>query len=194
MTDQENDDITNILRSYDYDIGAYISGANEFKPSIGKTLTFDNQYKSILSEADDEYAKLVAVQMKLAKLKVKQLASTQQNSFSTDKINQELANVPLKIEEKVDEVKKTIDTLLGKVLAPVFQPDLPDFDVDKLIELIKTFLNPVISATNPLKAVVGKIPVLGELAGVMGMMQDRSGQQMSKEELKKVLPKKPEPD
>ena len=170
MTDQENDDITNILHSYDYDIGAYISGANEFKPSIGKTLTFDNQYKSILTEANDDYTKRVAAHMKLAKVKVKLKASTQLNNFSTDKINQELANVPLKIEEKIDEVKKIIDTLLGKVLAPVFQPDLPDFDVDKLIELIKTFLNPVISVTNPLKAVVGNIPVLGDLVGIMGML------------------------
>lgn len=108
--------------------------------------------------------------MKLAKLKVKLKASTQLNNFSTDKINQELANIPLKIEEKIDEVKKIIETLLGKVVAPAFQPDLPDFDVDKLIELIKTFLNPVISTTNPLKAVVGNIPVLGDLVGIMGML------------------------
>lgn len=105
-----------------------------------------------------------------------------------------MANIPLKVEEKIDEIKKTLESLLGKIIAPMYQPDMPEFNLDVVLALIKSFLNPVISATSPLTAVVGKIPVIGELAGIMATLQSGSGQEttLTKEEIKKLVPNKPD--
>ena len=100
------------------------------------------------------------------------------------------------IEEKIDKVKTTLDTLLGKLTLPMYQPNLPEFDVNALIALIKSFLNPVISATMPLTAVLGKIPILGDIIGLLAVLQSGSGAatSLSKEDIMKLVPKKPELD
>lgn len=86
-----------------------------------------------------------------------------------------------------------LDTLLGKILSPLLNPDLPDFDINALIGIIKSFLNPVISATMPLTAILGKIPILGDLIGLLGMLRGGSGSStLTKEELLKRFPEKPE--
>ena len=83
--------------------------------------------------------------------------------------------------------------LLGKIISPALNPDLPEFDIDALIGIIKSFLNPVISSTMPLTAIIGKIPVLGDLAGILGTLSGGSGSStLTKEELKKKFPQKPE--
>lgn len=52
-------------------------------------------------------------------------------------------------------------------MAPMFQPEMPEFDIDALIAQIKVFLNPVLMSTQPLTAVVGKIPIIGELSALL---------------------------
>jgi hypothetical protein len=58
--------------------------------------------------------------MKLAKQLAKANALAQLGQFDTDKINQQLADIPLKIDETIDSVKEKLDILLGKLVAPVF--------------------------------------------------------------------------
>ena len=82
--------------------------------------------------------------------------------------------------------------LLGKIMAPALNPDMPEFDVNALIGIIKSFLNPVISSMMPLTAILGKIPILGDLIGLLGMLKGGSGGSISKEELEKMFPQKPE--
>jgi hypothetical protein len=75
----------------------------------------------------------------------------------------------------------------------VYQPEFPEFDVNKLIGILKTFLDPVLATTKPLTAVVGNIPIIGDiiplLTGASG-----GGSSLTKEELKKFIEqyKKPE--
>ena len=71
--------------------------------------------------------------MEVAKKLAKSMASLQIKQFDTDRISQELSNIPLKIEETIDQVKTLFDTLLGKINVPVFNPDLPEFDINALI-------------------------------------------------------------
>lgn len=102
-----------------------------------------------------------------------------------------MANVPLKIDEVIDSLKETLDVLLGKSIAPVMNPTNIDFNPDLIISQIKALIQPVISATNPLTAVVGNIPILGDLIGLLSVFKSGSGQSADIEELKKQLPSPP---
>lgn len=191
----EAKDITDIVNGFGPAISLFIAVANTCKPSFAKQLSHDGQVKYIQTAADDAFAKNVKVQMELAEKLAKMKAALQIKQFDADKISQQLSDIPLKIEDKIDEVKLILDTLLGKLVAPMYNPDLPEFDVNALIAQIKALLNPVVSATAPLQAVVGNIPVLGDLAGILGMLSSGSGGgKISKEDLKKLVPKKPELD
>ena len=146
-----------------------------------------------MTEATNEYAKLVKMYMSLAKRLAKLYSLDLTKSFDSDKISQELANIPVKIEEKIDKAKEMLDVLLGKILSPLLNPDLPDFDVNALIGIIKSFLNPVISTTMPLTAILGKIPILGDLIGLLNLLRKGSYKSnISLDELRKKFPKKPE--
>lgn len=52
--------------------------------------------------ASDDFQKRVKMQMEMAKKLAKSMSLTQLTQFDTDKINQELSNIPLKIEETID--------------------------------------------------------------------------------------------
>ena len=57
---------------------------------------------------------------------------------------------------------------------------------------MQAVISPLLSITAPLEAVGGKIPILGDLAGVLAMMKSSSGgAKLTKEEIKKLLPKRP---
>lgn len=133
--------------------------------------------------------------MALAKNLAKLKALTANSQFDADAINRELSNIPLKLEEVIDSVKQTLDMLLGKTLSPMMTPDLPEFNPEAIIAQIKIFLNPVISATSPLTAILGNIPIIGELMGLLQTLASGSGQPtLTKEEIMKLVPRKPEPD
>jgi hypothetical protein len=70
--------------------------------------------------ASDKFHQLVKVYMELAKKLAKANSLSQLGQFDTDKINQQLADIPLKIDETIDSVKEKLDILLGKLVAPVF--------------------------------------------------------------------------
>lgn len=193
--DQESEAITVILASYDFDISTYIQKANELNPPIAKTISYTGLQEAIKTMASDKFHQLVKVYMELAKKLAMANSLSQLGQFDTDKINQQLADIPLKIDETIDSVKEKLDILLGKLVAPVFQPELPEFDINAIIGLITSFLNPVLMSTAPLTAVVGNIPIIGDIAGLLGMMSSKSGpNKLTKEEIKKLIPKKPELD
>ena len=70
--------------------------------------------------ASDKFHQLVKVYMELAKKLAVSNSLSQLGQFDTDKINQQLADIPLKIDETIDSVKEKLDILLGKLVAPVF--------------------------------------------------------------------------
>jgi hypothetical protein len=70
--------------------------------------------------ASDKFHQLVKVYMELAKKLAMANSLSQLGQFDTDKINQQLADIPLKIDETIDSVKEKLDILLGKLVAPVF--------------------------------------------------------------------------
>lgn len=92
------------------------------------------------------------------------------------------------VEEKIDMVKGLLDMLLGKLALPMFDPDLPDFDVNAIIALLKSFIVPVIAATKPLGPIIGNIPVLGDFAGILTMMMQSgsTNKKLTPEQLKKL--------
>jgi hypothetical protein len=83
-------------------------------------------------------------------------------------------------------LKEILDTLLGKVVGKLYQPEFPEFDVNKLIEILKTFLDPVLISTKPLTAVVGNIPIIGDIIPLLTSASG-GGSSLTKEELKKFI-------
>jgi hypothetical protein len=96
-----------------------------------------------------------------------------------------LSEIPLKIEEKIDSLKSILDGLLGKISGAIFQPESPDFDINALLGILKSFLDPVIATTKPLTAVVGNIPIIGDIMPLLS--GSAGGGSMSKEDLKKFI-------
>lgn len=99
------------------------------------------------------------------------------------------------IEDKITMLKELLETLLGMVNLPAFNPELPEFDLNAILKLLMAFIMPAMSALNPLTAVIGKIPILGDLMQLAKMLNSGSGSNPkppSKEEILKMLPKKPE--
>lgn len=70
----------------------------------------------------------------------------------------------MKIDDTIDSIQATLDFLLGRgIVSPLMNPASPEFDVGVIIAKIKALLDPVIAATSPLSAAVGKIPLVGDL-------------------------------
>lgn len=110
----------------------------------------------------------------------------------TEKINQKIAEIPIKIEDKIQEIKDMLDGLLGKYLSPIMNPDSPDFNLDAVLAKIEGLLTPLTSAIAPLEAVAGPVPILGDLAGILSLLSSSSGGgKLSKEDLKKLIPVRP---
>jgi len=53
--------------------------------------------------------------------------------YKIDEQLQALSNIPLKMEEKIDQAKTLLDTLLGKIPMPALDPNTPDFDINAII-------------------------------------------------------------
>lgn len=119
--------------------------------------------------------------------KFKGLADRYQRGFENDRISQEIANIPLKIDEKITELKDVFDKLLGKI--PGMDPGSPLFDIQQQIRLIEAAINPVIKATSPLASITGPFPVIGDLFKLLSVASSSSSAppSMTEEEIKKII-------
>ena len=110
-----------------------------------------------------------------------------------DAANQKLAEIPPKIEDELDNFNKTLKSLMGKNISPKVDINSPDFDINVAIGDLNKILDPVLGAISPVETVVGKVPVLGDLAGaIMKITSGGSTGGLSKEDIKKLVPKPPE--
>lgn len=111
----------------------------------------------------------------------------------TDKINQELAEAPQKIEDELDNFNKTLKTIMGKNVSPKVDINSPEFDINVAFADFNAILNPVLGVISPIESVVGKIPVLGNISGLISKMTsggDTGG--LTMDDIKKLVPTLPE--
>ena len=110
-----------------------------------------------------------------------------------DAVNQKIAKIPTEIEDELDNFNKTLKSLMGKNISPKVDINSPDFDINVAIGELNKILNPVLGAISPIETVVGKIPVIGDLAGaIMKITSGGNTGGLSKEDIKKLVPKPPE--
>lgn len=162
--------------------------AKYVKKYENRELDIDGEVQYVKTQAESKFAKTKSTAMKLAKKELTVKSVSLNAKFNADKINMELANIPLKIEDTIDSIKETFDTILGHALTPLTNPELPTFELDALLGKIKGFVDPALAAFEPLTAVVPKIPILGDLATIFSMMSSNSSPSTaSKEEIKKFI-------
>lgn len=110
-----------------------------------------------------------------------------------DKVNQELSEVPQKIEDELDNFNKILKTLMGKNVSPKVDINSPEFDINVALADFNAILNPLLGAVSPIESVVGKIPVLGDISGLISKMTsggDTGG--LTMDDIKKLVPNTPE--
>lgn len=99
-----------------------------------------------------------------------------------------LAKIP---EEIIEGLDKTIKTLMS-IIGGYEDPGLPDFDPDKIIADIKSCLDPVIQGLSSLP--VPSIPGLNDITSLLDKLSQISASKstMSEDDIKKMIPDKPE--
>ena len=109
-------------------------------------------------------------------------------------INQTLSTIPDKIEDICIDIRKKLDILLGKVELPTTDPDSFEFDVKAVIAPLQSaIVTPLMTIFQPLAVVAGKIPILGDLAGIFTTVTNESQPKvLTKEDIKKMIPSVPE--
>jgi len=107
-----------------------------------------------------------------------------------DKANQELSNLPLKIDEKLTEIKKILDGLVGNFIV---DPTDVDIDLDTVVKQIEATIKPVVDSTSQLQSVGGKIPGLEQIGMMLKMVgsDNKPSTPLTKEQIKKLCPKPP---
>ena len=187
IKDKRITDISILQTQYNTDINKYVELVNKQNEMSGKSVQINSiaVYTNVQNKANDKFAKLKDDYMKGVKELIK-LQNTNINiQHEVDKVNQQLAQVPLQIEDQIQKILDTFDMLLGKAFGKLENPNNPEFDVNMLEAKIKQVVDPVIASFSPLKSLVGEIPVLGILGSMMG--QNQSGS-ISSEELRKLVP------
>lgn len=188
---------SNILNTFEPTIKTYVEDVKKYNKPLGKTLTVEQERTYILNQGEKQFQESVNLQMKAARELAKLKALGQNIQFDTDAIRRKLSDVPLKIDETIDSVQEILNFLLGLGIVPPFMnPASPEFDVGVIIAKIKALLDPVIAATSPLSAAVGKIPLIGDLMQILTTLSGGSSstKMLSREEVEKILGKiKPEP-
>ena len=82
---------------------------------------------------------------------------------------------------------------MGKSFSPKVDINSPDFDINVAIGDLNAILNPLLGAISPVESIVGKVPVIGDLAGAIAKITSGgSTGGLSKEDIKKLVPKPPE--
>jgi len=189
---------TDLISKISDSINNYIACCATVNPQ--DVQTFDGVRMMIYTKAELQFtdlkAKAQAANAAMAKLKAKlaKAASVKLDlEFGAEHISQKIAEVPLKIEDKIQEVKDMLDKLLGKFLVKTMNPDMPEFDIDALIGKIMAVLTPLMSVISPLEAVGGKVPVLSDLIAILSMMSTQAAdKKVPKDALKKLVPNFPE--
>lgn len=148
----------------------YVSDAVKTNPSFGKKLSVDNEVNHILNDAEEMFIR--RVELFRSELKnLQNLFSKNDNArYLQDTINQELANVPIRIDETVNKANDTLNFLMGNTVIPALNPRLPEFDPDVIVAQLNAVLNPLISSAVPLQSVVGKIPVLEDFLQIIALL------------------------
>lgn len=111
-----------------------------------------------------------------------------------DKAKQAIADLPGKIEDKISELKKKFEAFLGKIDTSDVDPERLEFDPDKAIAKVKKVVQPALASVKPLEAVAGKVPIIGDLVVLFAEASAAKApaSDMTKEEIKKAVPTKPE--
>lgn len=150
------------------------------------TKSSDDVWKLIFVFGENYFAYLKKKYFDMIKKALKLSKQKSLTNFNIDKINQELAQIPLKIEEKIDDILDKLDIILGKKLANIMNPKSVEFDISVIEAKIKALIDPLLAAASPLESLVGPIPVLGDLIGMMGQTETMGS--ISKEDLRKMVP------
>ena len=187
IEDKRIKDISILQTKYNTDINKYVELVNKQNEMSGKSVQISSisVYTNIQNNANDKFAKLKDDYMRGVKKLIKLQNKNINIQFEIDKVNQQLAQVPLQIEDQIQKILDTFDMLLGKAFGKLENPNNPEFDVNVLEARIKQIVDPVIASFNPLTSLVGEIPILGILGAMMG--QNQSGS-ISSEELRKLVP------
>lgn len=130
-----------------------------------------------------------------ANVKIKAFKTTSEEwniDFDNEAIQRKLADIPLSIEEKIQGIKDTLDAILGRKLDAALNPELPSFNLEVILAKMQAIIDPLLAAVGPIESVGGSIPILGDLAGIFSMMSSSSGgKKLTKEQIKKLVPKLP---
>ena len=59
---------------------------------------------------------------------------------------------------------------MGKNVSPKVDINSPEFDINVALADFNAILNPLLGAISPIESVVGKIPVLGDISGLISKM------------------------
>lgn len=149
---------TKILDGFNEKIVNYAIDAKTLK---SKDINVDDERKNILAMADKKFSKrknsIIKEMKKLFKdsygVGIRKYSKTMEDGFSTDRANQLIANIPLKIDEQITKARDALDLLVGKALGTQVDSDL--FDLDVLIELVNTTLSGTQKMLGPLQALIG---------------------------------------
>ena len=147
--------------------------------------------KEAIEQKEKQVQEQLQAQTDQAAAQAQKLAEDAQAKIA--EANRKLAELPKEIDKTIEETKKKLDAFLGKTLPKEGDPNNIDFDPEKIMDPIKSALNPVLGAIGPVESVVGKVPVLGDLMGMLTSVSSQSSpSSISKEDIKKLVPKPPE--
>lgn len=156
-----------------------------------KSESIENEDKESLQQKQKQIQEQLQAKTDQLAAEAEKLAADTQAKIA--EINRKLSELPKKIDKTIEDIKKQLDKFLGKTMPKETDPENIDFDPNKVMEPIKKALNPVISSISPVESVVGKVPVLGDLMGLLTTVSSQSQPStLTKEEIKKLIPKPPE--
>lgn len=136
--------------------------------------------------------------------KAKEKSALADAKAATDKANKELAKIPQKIEEALDDAIEAMEKALGwqpKVKKVTIikkngeKKEVPDFDPDEVLKDIKKIIDPVLDALSPVESVVGKIPVVGDIISVLtklGTQEFPGESEISMKDIRELVPTPPD--
>ncbi len=195
-----NDDLTNFFW---YKVNIY-KQASDFNNAVkdvfpDKQVEFWEVAKTIKTKAENKFDELKVKAQKAMKIqaeaKIKEFNATAEKwniEFDNEAIQRKLADIPLSIEEKIQGVKDTLDAILGRKLDAALNPELPSFNLEVILAKMQAIIDPLLAAVGPIESVGGSIPILGDLAGMFGILSSGSGgKKLTKEQIKKLVPKLP---
>lgn len=130
-----------------------------------------------------------------ADVKIKAFKATSEEwnkTFDNEAIQRKLADIPLSIEDKIQGIKDTLDSILGRKLDAALNPELPSFNLEVILAKMQAIIDPLLATVGPIESVGGSIPILGDLGGIFSIMSSSSGdKKLTKEQIKKSVPKPP---